>query len=98
MRASRHPAQNTTGAAGSLTNIYNRVVSGERLTPEQRTDFTQQAHGLFQSQLQSQQELQAQYRGIAQQTMPNSILAHRARFRRERGGMATRGATGRTAE
>ena len=69
-------AQNTTGAAGSLTNIYNRVITGERLTPEQRADFAKQAHNLFQSQLQSQQELQSQYRGIAQQTMPNYDPSH----------------------
>ena len=69
-------AQNTTGAAGQLMNLYNRVITGERLTPEQRADFANQAHNLFQSQLQGQQELQTQYRGIAQQTMPNFDAAN----------------------
>lgn len=40
-------AQNATGVPGKVQNIYNQVVRGERLTPEQRKAFKGQAKGLY---------------------------------------------------
>ncbi len=38
-------AQNATGVNERVRNIWNRILSGERLAPEQRADFLAQAKG-----------------------------------------------------
>ena len=40
-------AQNAAGIDDRLRNIYNRLLSGERLNPQQRQDFIGQAQGLY---------------------------------------------------
>jgi len=40
-------AQNAAGAFDRVGNIYNRIVSGERLTPSQRKSFVGQAERLY---------------------------------------------------
>jgi hypothetical protein len=42
-------AQNAAGVPERVQNIYNRVVSGERLTPSQRSSFKGQAEKLYSS-------------------------------------------------
>lgn len=41
-------ASNAAGIPDRIRNLYNRIMTGERLTPEQRTDFTRTAAGLYQ--------------------------------------------------
>lgn len=43
-------AQNAGSVPERIRNIYNKVVNGERLTPEQRTDFVNSAYGMVESQ------------------------------------------------
>lgn len=43
-------AQNTGSVPESVSALYNRVISGERLTDKQRADFLAQARNLVQSQ------------------------------------------------
>lgn len=59
-------AQNTTGAAGQIANLYNRVLKGDRLNPEQRSQFKEQAKEVYNAQFSSQQELAKSYEGLAQ--------------------------------
>jgi hypothetical protein len=61
-------AQNAAGVPDRISNLYNRVLSGERLGEGQRKDFVGQARGLFQRQERQYQHLQGQYRGIAERT------------------------------
>lgn len=64
-------AADAAGVPERIRGLWNRLVAGERLTADQRTDFAQQAHALFQGQLQQQEQLQGAYRGIASRTLPN---------------------------
>lgn len=61
-------AQQATGVPQQVVNLYNRLLSGERLAPEQRTDFLNQAQGLYGRAERQYQQIQNQYRGIAQRT------------------------------
>jgi len=58
-------AQNATGVPGQVLNAYNRALKGERLNEEQRKDFYGQAQGLYQSQLDIQNQVDAQFSELA---------------------------------
>jgi hypothetical protein len=59
-------AQNAAGVPDQVRNMWNRMLSGERLNPEQRTDFVNQAKSIYGTQEQSYRAMQDQYRGIAE--------------------------------
>jgi hypothetical protein len=59
-------AQNTAGVPDRVRNLYNRLLSGERLNPEQREDFLGQSRGLMETSERQYTAIQGQYRGIAQ--------------------------------
>jgi len=40
-------AQNTGGVDDRVRNVYNQLLNGERLTPDQRKDFAYQARAIF---------------------------------------------------
>jgi hypothetical protein len=40
-------AQNAAGVPDQIRNIYNRAMSGERLNPRQRADFTNRARNIY---------------------------------------------------
>lgn len=58
-------AQNTGGVPARITARYNQVINGQRLTPEQRSDFVAQAENLMHVQLSNQKRLENSFRGIA---------------------------------
>lgn len=58
-------ASNTTGAAGKFTQIYNKVMNGEILTPEQRSSFRREAGRLYQAQQKSQVQFDEEFGGLA---------------------------------
>ncbi len=58
-------AQNATGVPQQIANLYNKVMTGERLAPEQRKDFLAQSHKVWKSQLSQQNKVDADYRRIA---------------------------------
>lgn len=58
-------AQNATGVPGAIMNMYNRIVSGERLNPEQRKDFVNQAKNLYEGQKQGYKRLKDGYKQLA---------------------------------
>jgi hypothetical protein len=58
-------AQNATGVPGRITNLYNKVISGERLSPAQRAEFDQAAGALVQSQKQQYKGIEEHYTNIA---------------------------------
>jgi hypothetical protein len=60
-------AQNATGVPGQVVNLYNRVKTGQRLSPEQRADFLNQAQKLKMNAESSYKQYERQYRGIAEQ-------------------------------
>jgi hypothetical protein len=52
-------AQNAAGIPTQLANMYNRVQTGQRLSPEQRADFINQAKGLYGAQMSQQKKFDA---------------------------------------
>ena len=58
-------AQNTAGVPERVRNTYNRLMTGERLSPNQRQNFKQQAGDVFVSQQRQQNLLEDQFRGLA---------------------------------
>jgi hypothetical protein len=59
-------AQNATSVPGQIINQYNRMLKGERLAPEMRTDFVNQAGNLFQSHASQYSGAAKKYRGLAE--------------------------------
>lgn len=58
-------AESTAGVPGWVRAQYNKALSGERLTPEQRKAFKSQAAKLFQAQATQQDRLTTQFANIA---------------------------------
>jgi hypothetical protein len=59
-------AANTTNIPGQLLNTYNRLLTGEKLNPEQRADFVRAAGTALAAQQSGFQRFVDAYRGIAQ--------------------------------
>ena len=58
-------AQNAAGIPDQVRNAYNRALSGERLTPEQRADFLGQAQSVYNGAYDQYKGVVGQYAGIA---------------------------------
>lgn len=58
-------AQNAAGVPDRIRNYYNRVMSGERLAPDQRADFVSRADSLYQGALRNHTRVEGQYTDIA---------------------------------
>lgn len=58
-------AQNAAGIPDRVVTMYNKALSGTRLSAEQRKDFTAQAEKVFKVQLKSHLKNEENYRGIA---------------------------------
>lgn len=69
-------AQNAAGVPTIIQNMWNRVLSGERLAPEQRADFLGQAQSLFSATEQQYTATEQRFRSIAEQygMDPNRIF------------------------
>lgn len=59
-------AVNARGVPDTIRSIYNRVLTGERLTPAQRQDFVQQSRNLLTSQRAALSSQVNRYRAIAE--------------------------------
>jgi len=60
-------AQNAAGVPDQVRNLYNRVLSGERLNPTQRALFRGQAEALYGKIKGEHDAVTRTYRGIAKQ-------------------------------
>lgn len=58
-------AQNATGVPDRILNTYNKIISGERLNPQQRADFVNQSRKLYQTQNEQHKKLQSEFADIA---------------------------------
>lgn len=58
-------AQNAAGVPGRVISLYNNLIKGERLNPEQRGDFVQRSRMLFQQAERGFQGIRNQYADIA---------------------------------
>lgn len=61
-------AQNAAGVPDQVRNVFNRILSGERLNPNQRSDFLNQARTIAQKQLGQYTRTLDQYKGVAQRS------------------------------
>lgn len=59
-------AQNAAGVPDQVRNLWNRILSGERLNPQQRSDFVNQAKTIYGVQEGNYRRTQGQYRGISE--------------------------------
>lgn len=59
-------AQNAAGIPDRVRNLYNRALNGQRLNPNQRQDFINQANNLFQTRQQTYDRIASEYRGYAE--------------------------------
>ena len=55
-------AQNSAGIPDRVVNMYNKALSGERLNENQRTDFLNQAKGVWDSQLDAQKDVDDRFK------------------------------------
>ena len=58
-------AQNTAGIPDQVRNAYNKAISGQRLNPQQRQEFTNTARGVYDSRKRRYSQLVDQYKGYA---------------------------------
>lgn len=61
-------AQNAAGVPDRIRNEFNRVTSGERLSPEQRADFLRQAKSFADAYKADAEKERAFYRGLAERS------------------------------
>jgi hypothetical protein len=59
-------AQNAGGVDDKVQNVYNSIIHGERLTPEQRRDFALRANSLYEGQQRHFSGLRNRYTGLAE--------------------------------
>ena len=79
-------AQNATGVPSRVMNMYNNIISGERLNPVQRKDFVGQANNLYTAQLGGLEQLENQYTGLAQSfglNPKNVIIDYRVKSKKQ---------------
>jgi hypothetical protein len=69
-------AQNAAGVPDRVRNVYNRIMSGERLNPAQRADFLAQADKLHGSSQRQYESIRRQYGEIAKKSKarPDQVL------------------------
>jgi hypothetical protein len=60
-------AENTGGLDDKIINTYNKLLKGERLTPEQRQAFLVEAEDTLEGQLELQEQQDARYADVAKQ-------------------------------
>lgn len=58
-------AENSGGVSDKIRNMYNKMLNGERLSPEQRQNFAAEAEGLLAAQLDAQEAVDQRYADIA---------------------------------
>lgn len=70
-------AQNAAGIPDQARNAYNRALKGERLNPNQRKDFLNQATKIYESQTQKQSAVNKEFESIAKESgvNPKQIFA-----------------------
>lgn len=61
-------AQNAAGVPDQVRNVFNRVLNGERLNPDQRKDFLNQARTIATKQTGQYQRTIDQYKGVAERS------------------------------
>ena len=59
-------AQNATGIPGAIRNAYNQMISGERLSNEQRADMASTATSILNSRAEGYNDLARTYQGLLQ--------------------------------
>lgn len=69
-------AQNAAGVPDRIRNVYNRILAGERLNPNQRKDFISQAEKLHTSSRKQYEAVRSQFGSIAKKSglRPDQIM------------------------
>ena len=78
-------AANAAGVPDRIRNMYNKVIQGTRLTPEQRTDFLDTSKRTFEGHLKTQEEFEETHRrlagalGMSESDVPDVLGRYRPR-------------------
>lgn len=64
-------AQNAAGIPTRIQNVWNKALTGERLSPEQRNDFINQAKNLYETRKSRNKAVVDRYTGIAKRWKVN---------------------------
>lgn len=69
-------AQNAAGLPAKVVNAYNNALNGQRLNTDQRNDFIGQAGGIYKSQMDVQNKVDAKYAELAKRSGadPSDVL------------------------
>lgn len=69
-------AENARGVTDSVRNLYNKVLTGQKLTPEQRKDFIRQAGSIYSSKQNQISGIEKEYKSYATQygTSPSLVI------------------------
>lgn len=70
-RGEQANAQNAAGVPEQVRNIYNKLLTGETLSPKQRKDFADTAGRLYEANLESHNKTIEQYTGLAKRNNLN---------------------------
>lgn len=70
-------AENARGVSEAIRGQYNKLLKGERLSPDQRKDFLKQARDIYNSQIKAQKGVNKQFEKIAKEQgmKPQQIFA-----------------------
>lgn len=58
-------AQNATGVDSQIKNIYNKILTGERLNPQQRADFVNQSSNLVSAQAEQLKKIEDEFGSLS---------------------------------
>lgn len=69
-------AQNAAGVPDIIRNAYNKALSGQRLSSEQRKDFVNSAKGIYKTQVTNIKNVGDKYKGLAKDygVEPNRVV------------------------
>lgn len=71
-------AQNATGVPGQIMNAYNKVISGQRLNPQQRKEYVEAASRIYDANKTRYDQLVGQYQGYAKElNLPEGTIQPR---------------------
>lgn len=84
-------AQNAGGIPDRAVAAYNKVLSGERLAPAQRTDFVGQANKIFSQAKRQHQKRESEYSRLAKQNGidPTNVVVDFSTYQPEQEGLPT---------
>lgn len=84
-------AEKARGVPESIRNIYNKILEGQLLTPDQRKDFSNQAGNLLEGQLKAQERIDQRFVSLSEKQAVDPSLVVDPAFETKRRQLASQG-------